>query len=50
MSATGANHSEVNRVLSVIDIRTGEFQHFDVSAYGGTLNHVPFGPLSWTSN
>lgn len=46
----GATHSEVDRAIQLIDIRKGEFHRIDVSAYGGRLNHVPFGPLSWTTH
>lgn len=44
----GASHSEVDRALHLIDIRVGEFQRIDLRPFAGPLNHVPYGPLSWT--
>ena len=48
LTVTGSARSEVDRALHFIDIRKGEFTRIDISQYGGNLNHVPFGPLSWT--
>jgi len=48
IATSGSSHSEVVRAIQFIDIRVGEFHHVDLSPYGGKLNHVPFGPLSWT--
>lgn len=48
LAVTGSSHSEVDRALHFIDIRKGELHRVDLSRFGGKLNHVPFGPLSWT--
>lgn len=48
LATGGSTHSEVDRAVHFIDIRKGEFERIDVSRFGGTLNHVPFGPISWT--
>ena len=48
LAVAGNSHSEVDRAVHLIDVRKGEIERIDLSAYGGTLNHVPFGPLSWT--
>ena len=48
LAVAGAGHSQVDRAIHLIDVREGKLSRIDLSAYGGALNHVPFGPLSWT--
>ena len=48
LAIAGASHSQVDRGIHLIDVRKGELDRIDLRAFGGTLNHVPFGPLSWT--
>lgn len=48
LATAGSAHSEVDRALHILDVRNGELERIDISAFGGPLNHVPFGPLSWT--
>jgi Tol biopolymer transport system component len=48
LAMAGNAHSEVDRALHFINMRNGKFERVDLSAFGGPLNHVPFGPLSWT--
>ena len=48
LAVAGASHSQVDRGIHLIDVREGKLDRIDLSAYGGKLNHVPFGPLSWT--
>lgn len=48
LAVAGNAHSEVDRALHILNVRNGKFERIDISAFGGPLNHVPFGPLSWT--
>ena len=48
LAIAGSAHSEVDRAIHVLDIRKGELERIDISAFGGPLDHVPFGPFSWT--
>ena len=48
LAVAGASHSQVDRALHLIDVRKGELRRIDLSRFGGRLNHVPYGPLSWT--
>ena len=48
LATTGSAHSEVDRAIHILDVRNGQLERLDISQFGGPLNHVPFGPLSWT--
>jgi len=48
LATTGSRYSEVDRAIHFIDIREGELHRIDLRRFGGNLNHVPFGPISWT--
>ena len=48
LAVAGSSHSQVDRAIHLIDVREGKLSQINLRPYGGNLNHVPFGPLSWT--
>ena len=48
IAIAGSAHSEVERAIHILDVKSGEFERVDTREFGGPLSHVPFGPLSWT--